>query len=71
MRILGACSFRTGSILLTAAAVVLLGTPAAFAAQETIQPSQDTTIYQSDTTVSCGTGSHLISGRTVVVQRFL
>ena len=63
-RILGACSFRTGSILLTAAAVALLGTPDAFAAQETMNPILDNTIYQDDTTVSCGIGSHLISGRT-------
>ncbi len=62
-RILAACSIRTGSILLAAAAV-LLGAPAAFAAQETINPILDNTIYQDDSTVSCGIGSHLISGRT-------
>ena len=41
-----------------------LSSSAALAAQETIYPSRDNTLYQSNETASCGTGSHLISGRT-------
>jgi spore coat protein A len=44
-------------------ASVLCGT-GAWAAQVTINPIQDNTIYSNDGAVSCGAGAHLITGRT-------
>lgn len=45
-------------------AVCVLFTTSSWAAQVTLFPSKDNTLYQSSNTVSCGAGSHLITGRT-------
>jgi spore coat protein A len=55
---------RFGTAVLVILLAGVLGAPGLRAAQETINPQKDNTLFQSDVSVSCGIGAHLISGRT-------